>query len=43
MNPNAEIASGYQPDVMPGNFGDVLTEQQLTSLVDYLLKAAGTS
>jgi cytochrome c oxidase subunit 2 len=41
VNPNAEIASGYQPDVMPGNFGDVLTEQQLTSLVDYLVKTAG--
>jgi cytochrome c oxidase subunit 2 len=43
VNPNAEIAPGYQPDVMPGNFGDVLTEQQLSSLVDYLLKAVGTS
>ena len=43
VNPNAEIASGYKPDVMPGNFGDVLTDQQLQSLVDYLLKTAGKS
>jgi cytochrome c oxidase subunit 2 len=43
VNPNAEIAPGYQPDVMPGNFGDVLTDQQLQSLVDYLVKTAGKS
>jgi cytochrome c oxidase subunit 2 len=43
VNPNAEIAPGYQPDVMPGNFGDTLTEQQLKSLVDYLMKAVGNS
>jgi cytochrome c oxidase subunit 2 len=43
VNPNAEIAPGYKPDVMPGNFGDVLTDQQLQSLVDYLLKTAGKS
>ena len=28
-NPNAEIAPGFQPDVMPGNFGDSLTDAQL--------------
>jgi cytochrome c oxidase subunit 2 len=43
VNPNAEIAPGYKPDVMPGNFGDVLTDQQLQSLVDYLSKTAGKS
>ncbi|HEX5467470.1 MAG TPA: cytochrome c oxidase subunit II [Gaiellaceae bacterium] len=43
VNPNDEIASGYQPDVMPGNFADVLTDQQLQSLVDYLLDTAGKS
>jgi cytochrome c oxidase subunit II len=43
VNPNAEIAPGYQPDVMPGNFADVLTDQQLQSLVDYLLDTAGKS
>jgi cytochrome c oxidase subunit 2 len=41
VNPNAEIAPGYQPNVMPGNFGDVLTDQQLQSLVEYLLQTAG--
>jgi cytochrome c oxidase subunit 2 len=43
VNPNAEIAPGYQPNVMPGSFGDTLTEQQLSSLVDYLQKTAGKS
>jgi cytochrome c oxidase subunit 2 len=43
VNPNAEIAPGYQPNVMPGNIGATLTEQQLSSLVDYLLKTAGKS
>jgi cytochrome c oxidase subunit 2 len=43
VNPNAEIAPGYQPDVMPGNFGDTLTDAQLSSLVEYLMKTAGKS
>ena len=43
VNPNAEIAPGYQPDVMPGTFGDSLTDAQLQSLVEYLVKTAGKS
>jgi cytochrome c oxidase subunit 2 len=43
VNPNAEIASGYQPNVMPGTFDDSLTDAQLESLVDYLVKTAGKS
>jgi cytochrome c oxidase subunit II len=41
VNPNAEIAAGYKPNVMPGNFGELLSDQQLKSLVDYLTKTAG--
>jgi cytochrome c oxidase subunit II len=41
VNPNAEIAPGYAANVMPSNFGEVLTEQQLDSLVEYLRKVAG--
>jgi cytochrome c oxidase subunit 2 len=41
VNPNAEITPGYQPDVMPGNFGELLSDQQLDSLVEYLLETAG--
>jgi cytochrome c oxidase subunit 2 len=43
VNPNAEIAPGFQPNVMPGTFGESLTDAQLESLVDYLVKTAGKS
>jgi len=41
VDPNAEIAPGFQPNVMPGNFGESLSQQQLDSLVKYLLDTAG--
>jgi cytochrome c oxidase subunit 2 len=41
VDPNAEIAPGFQPNVMPGNFGESLSQQQLDSLVEYLLDTAG--
>ena len=41
VDPNAEIAPGFQPSVMPGNFGESLSQQQLDSLVEYLLDTAG--
>jgi cytochrome c oxidase subunit 2 len=41
VDPNAEIAPGFQPSVMPGNFGELLSQQQLDSLVEYLLDTAG--
>jgi len=41
VDPNAEIAPGFQPNVMPGNFGESLSQQQLESLVEYLLDTAG--
>jgi cytochrome c oxidase subunit II len=41
VNPNAEIAPGYQPGVMPEDFEQKLTAQQLDSLVEYLLDTAG--
>jgi cytochrome c oxidase subunit 2 len=43
VNPNAEIAPGFQANVMPDDFGETLSEQQLDSLVDYLRQAAGRS
>jgi cytochrome c oxidase subunit 2 len=36
VNPNAFIAPGYQANVMPQNFGQSLTPQQLDGLVAYL-------
>jgi cytochrome c oxidase subunit II len=40
VDPNKEIAPGFQPDVMPATFGESLSQQQLDSLVDYLLQTA---
>jgi cytochrome c oxidase subunit 2 len=41
VDPNAELAPGFQPNVMPENFGELLSQQQLDSLVEYLLDTAG--
>jgi mono/diheme cytochrome c family protein len=43
VNPNAEIAKGYPPNVMPQNFGQILSEKELEDLVQYLYEnsAAG--
>jgi cytochrome c oxidase subunit 2 len=35
-NPNADIAKGYPPDVMPQTFGSSMTPEELSALVDYL-------
>ncbi len=35
-DPNAYIAPGYQPNVMPPTFGSTLTKAQLDALVQYL-------
>jgi mono/diheme cytochrome c family protein len=40
-DPNAVIAPGYQPNVMPQNFGQTLTPPQLTALAKYLQQATG--
>jgi cytochrome c oxidase subunit 2 len=39
VDPNAEIAEGYQAGVMPDNFGEQLSDEQLDALADYLLEA----
>jgi cytochrome c oxidase subunit II len=41
VQPNAQIAPGFQPNVMPSTFGQSLSQQQLDSLVEYLLQTAG--
>jgi cytochrome c oxidase subunit II len=38
VNPNAEIAEGYSPNVMPGNYGEQLSKKQLADLVAFLTK-----
>jgi cytochrome c oxidase subunit 2 len=38
LQPNAVIAPGYQPNIMPPNYGDTLSGQQVDALVQYLSK-----
>lgn len=38
VEPNAEIVKGYQPNVMPPNFGEVLSPKELEDLVQYLIE-----
>jgi cytochrome c2 len=37
VDPNANIAKGYPPSVMPQNYAQIITAQQLNQLVQYLI------
>jgi mono/diheme cytochrome c family protein len=39
VNPDAEIADGYQPGIMPKTYGQDLSEKQLADLVAFLKKS----
>jgi mono/diheme cytochrome c family protein len=38
LEPNAHMVEGFSEGLMPGNFGEKLSDEQLTALVDYLLE-----
>ncbi len=38
VNPNAKVAKGYDANVMPQNFGDLLSPEELEDLVQYLIE-----
>jgi mono/diheme cytochrome c family protein len=38
VDPNKEIAKGYPPNVMPSNFGQTISKQEIEQLVEYLIK-----
>ena len=38
VDPNKKIATGFQPNIMPKNFGTTLSAKQLDDLVAFLLK-----
>lgn len=40
-DPNAQLAPGFPADVMPQNYGETLTPQQVQQLVRYLQQATG--
>jgi mono/diheme cytochrome c family protein len=41
VNPNAEIAEGFQEGVMPDNYGEQLSDKQLADLVAFLEQNKG--
>lgn len=40
VEPNDEIAQGFPPNVMPQNYGEVLSPEELDALVKYLAESA---
>ena len=40
-DPNAQLASGFHPGVMPANYRDLLDPEELQQLVQYLLESVG--
>ena len=40
VDPSAKITQGY-PDVMPKNFGQLISPQELNALVQFLLEYSG--
>ena len=41
IEPDAEVASGFSEGIMPKDYGDTLSQQELDALVTYLGKVAG--
>ena len=37
VNPNVFVVEGYDPDIMPQNYGQQLSSRELNDLIDYLL------
>ena len=38
-DPNKVVTKGFKPNIMPQDFGDKLSPDELDALVEYLLKA----
>lgn len=43
VDPNAMIAAGYGPGIMPNNFSQTLTEDDINGLVRYLQQSVGNA
>lgn len=41
LTPNAVIAEGFQPNIMPANFGDRLSEDEINDIIAYLKSVSG--
>lgn len=42
VNPDDDIAEGFGPGVMPQDYGDQLSEQEIDTLADYISQNAGS-
>jgi cytochrome c oxidase subunit 2 len=36
VQPNAKVVEGFQPNIMPQTFGNSLTDEQITGLIEYI-------
>jgi cytochrome c oxidase subunit 2 len=36
LNPNAKVVQGYPANVMPQDYGERLTEEQINGLIEYI-------
>ena len=36
LEPNAQIAKSYAPNVMPGDYASVLTSDQVNDIIEYI-------
>lgn len=41
VDPDAKLASGFQAGVMPANYGDSITPEDIKLLIEFLLESAG--
>jgi cbb3-type cytochrome c oxidase subunit III len=41
LTPNAVIAEGFQPNIMPANYGERLSEDQISDIIAFLRSASG--
>ena len=41
VDPDSELSPGFGRGIMPDNFGDALSQQELDTLVQYLSENAG--
>jgi cytochrome c oxidase subunit 2 len=42
VEPDAVVAEGFQPGVMPQNYGESLSEDEIDALVTYLTQKEGS-
>ena len=43
VDPNKAIAKGFPANVMPSNYGDIITPEELNQLVMFLSESTGGS